>query len=134
MDLYSILETKVNHGELTWNQILAEVNTIKKERNLKRVSDVSLFECTDNEEEFRTMIHPFPTPFQLTARKEILEQLSPSAKKIMDIISDDYYSGKSCNKDSWYKTARRELKTHQIVRAKKELGDVAKEITEIEHM
>lgn len=134
MDLYSALETKVSHGELTWNQILAEVHTIKKERSVKKISDISLTESFHEDNDFRTLMGHNPSPFQLTARKEIIEKMSDPAKKIMNVIVDEYYSGKLCTKESWYKGARKHVKRSEILKAKKELLKVARELTELEDL
>lgn len=134
MSLYAALEMKVNQGELTWSQILSEVHAIKKERNPKSLSEILSLESFRNEDELGIYPHRAANPFQLTARKEIIEKMSPPAKVIMDIISEDFNSGKSCTKASWYKSVRKHMKRSQILKAKRELLKVARALSEIEEV
>ena len=132
MNLYSVLEEKVNHGELTWEQILMEIHVIKKEKNFQKISDVSLIESFSGEEELSLVSHPSATPFQLVARKEITEKMSNNAKIVMGVITSHYHEGKPCTKTSWYKEARRYCKRGQILKAKQELSKIARDLEELD--
>mgnify|MGYP001168787608 CR=1 FL=1 len=120
MTLHQILESKVNRGETTWEAVLAEINQIKRDSRLAITLTASLVEASD-EAVLSTTPSRSADPFNLTARKELFERMSDSARNVVSIISEEFNTGKSIGKSNWYRIVRKHLKKKNIVFAEREI-------------
>jgi hypothetical protein len=125
MDLYSELEKKVQAGQLTWHQILSEINQIKKQSNLPVIpvhpdSDELALDLLESH---------YPSAINLLIRKECYEKLKPASKRFAEVIFYLKNQFNSYNRDRAKKIGRKMgMKRKEILMAERELATYAREI------